>query len=43
MLYTRFLTFGFNRILVPKSVEEELKEDGVFGFRHIKELLEEVF
>jgi DNA repair protein RadA/Sms len=35
--------FGFNRILVPKSVEEELKEDGVFGFRHIKELLEKVF
>ncbi len=35
--------FGFNRIFVPKSVEEELAEEGVIGFKHIKELLEEVF
>ncbi len=35
--------FGFKRVLVPKSVAEELKEEGVEGFSHIKELLEEVF
>lgn len=35
--------FGFNRVLVPKSVAEELKEENLEGFRHIKELLEAVF
>jgi len=35
--------FGFNRVLVPKSVAEELKEENLEGFKHIKELLEAVF
>ena len=35
--------FGFNRVLVPKSVAEELKGENLEGFRHIKELLEAVF
>ncbi len=35
--------FGFKRVFVPKSVAEELKEEGVEGFSHVKELLEEVF
>jgi DNA repair protein RadA/Sms len=34
--------FGFRRILVPKSVAEEINSDGVKGFSHISELLEEV-
>ena len=35
--------FGFNRVLVPKSVAEELKGENLEGFKHIKELLEAVF
>jgi DNA repair protein RadA/Sms len=35
--------FGFNRVLVPKSVAEELKEEKLEGFKHINELLEAVF
>ncbi|NPB04885.1 MAG: DNA repair protein RadA [Aquificae bacterium] len=34
--------FGFNRVLVPKTVAEELKEEGVEGYGHVKELLEAV-
>jgi len=34
--------FGFNRILAPKSVAEELGNKKVEGYRHIKELLEAV-
>ncbi len=32
--------FGFNRILAPKSVAEELKNPKVEGYSHIKDLLE---
>ena len=32
--------FGFNRILVPKSVAEELKDPHLEGFSHIYDLLE---
>ncbi len=35
--------FGFNNLLVPKSVAEELKEENLKGFSHISELLEAVF
>ena len=34
--------FGFENILVPKTVAEELKEENLKGFSHIKDLLEEV-
>ena len=35
--------FGFKRILVPKSVANELKEENLEGFSHISELIEAVF
>ena len=34
--------FGFENILVPKTVAEELREENLKGFSHIKDLLEEV-
>jgi len=34
--------FGFKRVLVPKSVAEELKDEDLEGFSHIKELLDSV-
>ena len=35
--------FGFKRILVPKSVANELKGENLEGFSHISELIEAVF
>ncbi len=35
--------FGFKRILVPKSVAQELKDPTVEGYSHISQLLEAVF
>ena len=34
--------FGFNRILTPKSVAQELQNPKVEGYSHIRELLEAV-